>query len=168
VIGYSGTELFRGAEIELWRAATQAIAQLDDRDQGLIRCHELARAIAALPFPEVLSVRVQDGLYGAVDHSWLLVWHPRRHVYDLLDVYCVGRLPMVQLVSLDVGPMHSALYRAGPARTDIDLGRVSKLTTKLRAGWPFRDIRKDTLQDLEEQLQFEAEVNDPLFEDENG
>jgi hypothetical protein len=71
MIGYSGTELFREDEIKLWRAATQAVTQLVDA--RTIRCHELARAVAGLPVPEVLSIAVQDGTYGAVDHNWIRI-----------------------------------------------------------------------------------------------
>lgn len=159
MIGYSGTELFREDEINLWRAATEAIARLDYKAMPrTIRCHELARAVAALPVPELLSIAIQDGTYGAVDHSWIRVWHPRRKAYDLLDVYCVGRLPMVQLLTLDVGPMHGALYRAGPPRNDIDLLQVSTLTAKLRVTWPFGKDREAA----EERLQREVEVNDSI------
>lgn len=77
-----------------------------------VRCHELARAVG-----RVLVLPVQDGYYGFVDHSWL--WteeidpegplNDRLGFPDILDVYAVGSLPMVRLVSA----RHTALPHVG-------------------------------------------------------
>ena len=96
------------------------------------RCHEVARAVG-----QVLDLPVQDGWYGAVDHSWLWV-HAGADPYGfggaILDVYCVGRLPMVQLVTRDrqhghyaAGGLVPSLYREGPVRTDIRLDVVKAM-----------------------------------------
>lgn len=131
MIGYSATDYFsaRPALIELWKKATllvAAIAEPNDPDE--IRCHELTRAVAARLAPQgPLNPLVSDGLYGAVDHSWLVVYGDRRvagqcdgGVMGILDCYAVARLPMVQLVDVAPWPTRqSQLYKAGPYRTDI-------------------------------------------------
>lgn len=94
--GYAETEVFDPAEIRLFRTAQQAVDCLPDMPN--LRCHEVARAVS-----RVLKLKVVDGWYGAVDHSWLEV--PRSKGFPLiLDLYAVGRVPMVQL--LDVGWLH--------------------------------------------------------------
>ena len=107
-----------------------------------LRCHELARAVA-----HVLDLPVQDGSHGLVDHSWL--WTGTRTAPgNILDVYCVGRLPMVQLVHADFKPGHFRgglvpyLYRwdttsgsnqgFGTWRTDIDHGVVDSLVHRFK------------------------------------
>lgn len=96
--------------------ATQAIVELlPERtpDGNLVRCHEVARIVGG-----ILNLNVQDGKYGACDHSWLLIpvknWIPK-----ILDPYCVGSLPIVRIV--DCSPIfpYFNLYKFGPVRTDI-------------------------------------------------
>jgi hypothetical protein len=92
--GYAETEIFTADEMALHQRATAlvaSLAQLAPEEQAKVRCHELARAVG-----RVLGLEVQDGRYGACDHSWC--WtapRPRGHV---LEVYAIARVPMVQLV----------------------------------------------------------------------
>ena len=81
-----------------------------------VRCHELARAVG-----KMLGLEVVDGKYGAVDHSWLVTRRGAEEVQTMtvLDVYAVGRLPQVQLLSIETLLPHG-MYRPGPTRTDID------------------------------------------------
>ena len=79
-----------------------------------MRCHEVARAVG-----EVLGLPVVDGRYGCVNHSWLVV-----DGY-ILDVYCVGRLPLVQVVDMSPTLPHRSDYQEGTARGDIDHAAVA-------------------------------------------
>lgn len=81
------------------------------------RCHEVARAVGKL-----LSVPVVDGHHGTVEHSWCVV-----DERIILDVWCVGRLPRVQLVDPAAVTGHAVLYREGPERSDIDSAVVDQL-----------------------------------------
>lgn len=141
-----------------------------------VRCHELARAVG-----RVLGLPVQDGNYTCVAHSWLLVpdaRRPRKSQLDpggtpgvigetprqaayfyswILDVYAVGRLPMVQLVDIvnlpgAYGPAREIRkpadlriryqYEHGPTRDDIDEAVVGRLTRQLApmVGHPLLDL----------------------------
>jgi hypothetical protein len=91
-----------------------------------VRCHEAARAVGRL-----LNLDVQDGHYGVVDHSWCRIERPGttayRVSYTVLDVYAVGQLPPVQLIS-PVAGLHE--YKLDAPRTDID-ERVVEALVKL-------------------------------------
>ena len=107
--GYAETEIFVQEELELFADATRMVALLGERlslaDQAKVRCHELARAVG-----RVLELPVQDGKYGGAQHSWL-VTAQRPDRSHILDVYVVGRLPMVQLVDTWFMLPESRLYR---------------------------------------------------------
>lgn len=144
---YSAYDVFAKAELRLFRAVTRAVKRLPG-DPMTLRCHELTRAVAWLPMPRGIELLVQDGLFGMVDHSWLLIWAPHektqsRHsrvTYSILDVYSVGRLPQVQLLDLAVPTHHNALYRPGPPRDDIDQPLVHRLVRELKKSWPFDGV----------------------------
>lgn len=91
------------------------------------RCHELTRVVA-----KILHLDFVDGVYGAVDHSWILIPDIRNGWISsvILDVYAVGRLPMVQLVDPRVPGLHN-LYKMRDQRTDIDEVTVRELGVKL-------------------------------------
>lgn len=120
--------LFTLVEVAAFDHATEMIAGLDEGEipvrrlgaSGLLRCHELARGVA-----EVLKRRglvgwtVVDGLYGLVDHSWLVSERG-----NILDVYAIAALPMVQLVNTGCAGVRRPRqgypgYREGEPRTDI-------------------------------------------------
>jgi hypothetical protein len=116
----------------------------------VFRCHEIARAVG-----QVLKLPVQDGWYGAIEHSWL--WIPQEgpssygFEYDaILDVYAVGRLPMVQLVMSDrsaghyaAGGLGASLYREGPPRKDIRTEVHSDILNQLRVFQAFGKPKAD-------------------------
>jgi hypothetical protein len=124
--GYSAIEVFRPAEIQAYEKARRFIDLIPDDFEGkVLRCHELARAVGIC-----LSLPAADGSYGSVEHSW--VW---TKVFDdvsppnIIDVYAVGRLPMVQLVDyMAHGPRNSELYKFPcKPRDDIDAALVDRL-----------------------------------------
>lgn len=129
---YSAVEVFKPHEIDLWQRAIKIVEALPDMrppEYDWLRCHEVARVVG-----RVLNLEVQDGHYGLVDHSWCRI---RRDVGDrsmfietwsVLDVYVVGRLPQVQLVSDVVGIRE---YRRGAERSDIQHGVVDSLVMLL-------------------------------------
>jgi hypothetical protein len=131
---YSEEQLFTEHELELLKGAARVVEGLSAKG---IRCHELARSLGWL-----FNLDFQDGFYGFVDHSWLWttkldrssVITPRMGLPNILDVYCVGSLPMVRLVDCQ----HTSLphvgwsYRPGEPRTDIDHGLVTKLHAMAR------------------------------------
>ena len=96
-----------------------------------IRCHELARAVWQALVAEGTSFipgGVTDGHYGAVEHSWITLFIGGEPT--VLDVYCCGRLPQVQLI--DVAPTVPFGYKSGPERTDIDEAMVKYLFEEMR------------------------------------
>lgn len=119
----------------------EAIAQLRPTEE--IRCHEVARIVGLL-----LGLPIQDGKYGQVDHSWC--WTNPVTISEgvqpcspagtaILDPYCVGRSPMVQLVAIHpfLPHLHGA-YRLEPDRKDIDTEFVRTAVKRLEgsvAGW---------------------------------
>jgi hypothetical protein len=136
--GYSATEVFSVWHQELRRKAEAGVEALPEID-GL-RCHEVARAIGKwLPLltGKSLDLAVVDGRYGAVEHSWLQLSPtlPTRRC-PILDVYAVGRLPIVQLVDTSFWPQ--CLYEGGERRTDIDSIVVERLVGVLSKAFPPR------------------------------
>jgi hypothetical protein len=141
VRGYSATQVFSYVEQAILRRVTHMVEEIDPtklprstlvEERGgaalipPLRCHELACAVAHYVgdgarkhFDSFLLV---DGKYGHVDHSWIEWTYNRRVIFD---VYCVRRLPMVQLVSAEgLLPEHRDLYRGDPglrsdARVDV-------------------------------------------------
>jgi hypothetical protein len=153
--GHAFLELFDSYALQQFNRATELIRQLPERvpllygaahsvNPGMgkplpLRCHEVSRAVG-----EVLGLQVQDGWHGRCDHSWLWMPNSKDHRDAILDVYAVGRLPMVQLVSLDSATGHYAaghyaaggsasLYRESRPRTDIDAQIVTRLVELFRA-----------------------------------
>jgi hypothetical protein len=141
---YSETDVFPRPILELFTMAHFAVSGLPDCDAAheLLRCHEVARIIErrlrrqldkhgyliieekAAP-PLKLHIEVVDGHYHHIEHSWLIVGlHAPTYI---LDVYAVGRMPQVQLLTPDLG--HAALFRPGPWRTDIRRDVVEALTS---------------------------------------
>jgi hypothetical protein len=65
---YSEIEIFPAAALAILDAATRIMAAIPDLKDRELRCHEVARVVGIL-----LNLRVIDGKYGAVEHSWLMV-----------------------------------------------------------------------------------------------
>lgn len=110
---YSEREVFSEPALLALRIATEYVEYLSDaRASDEIRCHELARAVRPYLWDAWV---VADGKFGIVEHSWLEMVD--RHDLVILDVYSVGRFPMVQLVH--ASEKLGMPYVAGPYRGDI-------------------------------------------------
>ena len=139
-ISYSERKVFTGGEINLLHRAERCVARIPN-ELADSRCHEVARAVGYR-----LGLAHQDGFYGFVDHTWLWTapfaascYEPSRNKTrvgfpHVLDVYCVGSLPMVRLLDGE----HTSLphigwaYRPGKERDDIDETRLRTLIEAMR------------------------------------
>lgn len=124
--------VFTEDDIQLWDRAVKVVAKIGSAkafmagSRDYIRCHEVVRIAHKLLLPHRQLVIV-DGKFGGpsqarVDHSWLEFYTEHREGFKklcVLDVYCVGRLPMVQLLD-STGADQYTLYHPGPTRRDID------------------------------------------------
>lgn len=143
---YSALEIFSERELGLLERASRMVAALPEvagritmPPTGIIRCHELARAVGRL-----LDLPHEGGHYGFVEHTWL--WtapldsrhhpdiFPHIKMPNILDVYAVGKLPQVQLVhARSVTLPHLGwAWRPGEPRGDIDEGMVDALCRLMR------------------------------------
>jgi hypothetical protein len=142
---YSERQMFTKRELALLRAAEVCVRAATDPDpNNPVRCHELARAVArTLDLEASTAVQFQDGYYGHVEHSWL--WTTpvdpvrllRRAAWPtILDVYSVGRLPMVQLVAARPGalPHERGAFTLDDPRDPSDVwgGEVQRLVGEMR------------------------------------
>ena len=122
--GYSETEVFSPGEVSAFRRAEAMVHAIPDMED--LRCHEVARAVASM-----LGLEVQDGKYGMVEHSWILL--PRTAGRSaILDVYSVGRLPPVQLIHHAGILPHFDSFKAGDPRDDVRQGTVDRLVILLQ------------------------------------
>jgi hypothetical protein len=140
--GHTELEMIDQREMWLFSLATLAVAQIpegiDETHGGETRCHEVARAVG-----RCLDLPVMDGLYGVVDHSWLLIEDPRRNKRKILDVYCVARIPIVQIIDPHPYAGHGGLYQPRSLRTDIRHQVVRAMRMNLRAlHQQFKEQRK--------------------------
>lgn len=129
--------MFTFSERQLLERATALVAKVADEamESELIRCHELARAVG-----DVLHLPVVDGKFGSVEHSWLLTCRlPNKPTGgfvrrpSILDVYSVGRLPMVQLVDIaHWGLNMHRCYVSGEFRRDVKAEVVERLLCQMR------------------------------------
>lgn len=114
--------------LELASAYVAAMPEVDAQGQAL-RCHEVARAVRhkLAAVEQGLGVSLQDGLWRAREHSWLVLWDPEQPsgVHCVLDPYSVGSLPLCQLRDWD---LTGEDYHAWPDRKDIRFEVVSQLT----------------------------------------
>ena len=126
--GYAATAIFTAEERLLLGEAERFVARLYDPD-GEVRCHEVARAFQET-WPEYrgIALEVVDGTFGIVDHSWIEAWNgPRKSV---LDVYSVGRLPIVQLIHVNF--KFPLPFNSGKPRDDVRRDVISQLR---KEGW---------------------------------
>ncbi len=130
MIGYSQKVVFTEFELERLTLATQLVEALPsfDSENRWIRCHEITRALGPL-----LDLTWCDGYYGMVEHSWL--WTkplmPFESPPNILDPYCPGRLPQVQLVHSSTNLPYE--YRRSAERDDIRQLVVDQLSEILIA-----------------------------------
>lgn len=120
--GYAHDEVFTKEHLIERRIATAYVLRVQEREPR-IRCHELARAVR-----HKLSDRwdVVDGDYGLVEHTWL--YDAKAQV--ILDVYCVGRDPMVQLIDCSCA-FPAPIYTTGRERKDINYDLVAELVEEM-------------------------------------
>lgn len=137
--GYAALYTFQEEEQRLLERASVIVAAFPEQmthtkmgRHAWVRCHEAARAVG-----QILSLEVQDGRYGAVEHSWCRITRDGGDArslfvttYSLLDVYAVGQLPIVQLISNVAGLRE---YTLGKPRNDIDDKVVAALVKQGRA-----------------------------------
>lgn len=131
MISYNEDNTFMPWAVDAFKQAQRIVVAIPDQNLEL-RCHEVARVVRDVlrhpRFGVVDGVYVGDG--PGVDHSWLVASGATRMArLAILDVYAVGRLPQVQLVAGDMGL--ASMYRAGPARSDIDDALVERLVGKI-------------------------------------
>lgn len=134
--GYSETDVFPEKAQVAFRLATvwaDVGLQLDEAPWDQIRCHEMARIVCYGLVRRGIDAEVVDGKYGPVEHSWIaLPWSQA-----VLDVYAVGRLPQVQLVSANLGL--ATLYVPDPEgrmRDDLDKDLIDAAIDRLFPGKP--------------------------------
>lgn len=120
MITYAERACFQPRHLRVLARVQALIARVSDTWGNELRCHELARATHVVVADS--TVTVVDGQCGPVEHSWL-----RFSDGLILDAYVPGRLPSVQIVDSIVG----AMYRLGPARTDICQPIVDRLVTEM-------------------------------------
>lgn len=113
MIGYSHSNIFRSSDIQLMRRCRRLVAEMPEIESA--RCHEVVRVVAGA----CSDVKVVDGKFGPVEHSWLVTEHA------IIDCYSVGSLPMVKLV--DPYLIGGVPYVQGPDRTDIDENMIRVL-----------------------------------------
>jgi hypothetical protein len=128
--GYASFEVFTAYEQKLLERATYLVGSIPDNflPNDYLRCHELARAVGFF-----MHLPHQDGAYGSVEHTWLWT-RPLVRLEDgqqppvILDVYAVGRLPMVQLVDYSSsGPMQRTIYKYPRNIPDVNQKIVDQL-----------------------------------------
>lgn len=119
---------FTRADLDLLRDAVTIVDAIPDAPKGKppVRCHEVARVVAYF----LGGVRVVDCKYGAMEHTVLLVRGEKHRDSVILDPYCPGRVPPVQLVYQFTGTPAAATYRSTGPRTDI---RIALVAATIRA-----------------------------------
>ena len=134
MISYSEVNVFNASEQQVHKRAIRLVACLDEKlvsihrsEPRVIRCHELARAVGS-----ILDLPHEDGKYGIIDHSWLLL--TTKHSLSseimkasILDVYAIGRLPQVQLLTGEPRVPDWKSYKPLGDRDDIDEDFVIEL-----------------------------------------
>jgi hypothetical protein len=67
---YSETNVFLSEHLALFKEVQTLVSSFPDTDNEgrLLRCHEVARAVAI-----AFDLIVIDGVYGCVQHSWCLI-----------------------------------------------------------------------------------------------
>lgn len=123
---------FVKSDLDLLRDATTIVDAIPEPPKGWgpWRCHEIARVVGTL-----LKLRVVDCSYGAMEHSVLFlrdaIYARTGHCAVILDPYCPGRMPQVQLVYLFIGTPQAAMYKSTKPRTDIRETHVKWLIKEL-------------------------------------
>lgn len=131
---YVEREVFDAYVLQIYSAAARRIAAVGEHWGNELRCHELVRAVWRANGWQHSGVSPVDGRMGAVEHSWMVIHSsgpPRWHVVTpvILDVYCPGRMPQVQLIHAHWSIARD--YLPGDWRTDIKLDVIDKLIAEM-------------------------------------
>lgn len=140
---YVQRDIFMAFEQVAFARANRLVGCVGSHWGNELRCHELTRAVHVVL--DIGSARVVDGIIGVVEHSWIEIGVPvaeleRKRVDRgdnrkvILDVYCPGRLPQVQLI--DPFVLLRPLYKERKPRTDIRTEVVASLVGEMRKGIP--------------------------------
>lgn len=139
---YVQREIFRHFEQQVFTKVQHLVSRVSNAWGNDLRCHELARAVhAKLTSLQINCARVVDGRIGIVEHSWIELTVPvaqferdrigrgeERKV--IIDVYCPGRLPAVQLI--DSCDVLAPVYQEREPRTDIRMNVIEALVEEMR------------------------------------
>lgn len=117
---------FQDSELEKLLRAMQLVDAIPDEMSEGLRCHELARALGV-----VLGLKVRDGKYGPVEHSWLLT-EGKDGDHNILDPYVPAHIPQVQLREMNVAFISHPYSYYPTARTDIQQDVVDQLVAIFR------------------------------------
>lgn len=139
---YAEREVFTHLAQAVWADAVALVARVSHHHGNEVRCHELARAAHRVLYDlnkprmagAVVDLLMVDGSLWSIEHSWL-VYRERTasHRQFILDVYCPGWIPQVQLID----GQHFAVargYVSGAVRSDIDSQLVQRLTKEMERG----------------------------------
>lgn len=130
MISFAERECFSAQARAIWLAATILVNRVSAAWSDELRCHELARAIQTCLQSEGHRVTLVDGRLWIVEHSWLKIPSGRDSLMPpILDVYCLGRLPQVQLI--DDHMVIARGYEPGPLRTDIRQDIIDRLVKEM-------------------------------------
>lgn len=131
--GFAAMEIFENGWLDQWEIATEIVERVFDPDNE-VRCHELARAVHKALCESVGEefCTVEDGKFGAVEHSWI-----RLDPNTILDVYKPGSYPMVQLIHYSGLLPYWQNYKPRAPRDDINETKVKELFEQMTDGLTF-------------------------------
>lgn len=135
-------EIFTPGEVAVWCDAVDLVRRVSCDWGNELRCHELARAAQKCLLQRGHQTTVVDGKLFAIEHSWLSITGLAAppglvrdlRLYTLLDVYCPGRMPQVQLIHNHF--IVARGYEEGPARTDINESIVARVVREMERPRP--------------------------------
>lgn len=139
--GYSENMLFSDGAKSCLQMANIIVNKIDHewKERDELRCHEVVRICYEIIAEKYPLIKVVDGVFGDVDHSWLVI--ERSYI---LDVYCIGRLPQVQLAhpyipsSVDLND----LYQEREERKDIKIELVNHIINHVTEKMNAKHIRE--------------------------
>jgi hypothetical protein len=130
VKSYIVREKMTAPMLATWADAVDLVNRVSSEWGNELRCHELARAAHQVLYQLKRTTRVVDGRLFGIEHSWLsLGSESGLGSGPILDVYCPGRVPQVQLID-----NHWAVargYEPGKDRRDINQVIIAKLIEEM-------------------------------------
>ena len=137
MITYAERTIFSAKACALYADAVDVLKRVGDHWANELRCHELVRAtrgvLELLGHENIVHV---DGKLGMIEHSWLIGY--THSVFSgmlvksdyILDVYCPGRIPSVQLIHCSHAITNN--YIEGERRVDIKHDIIAKLKKEMK------------------------------------